>query len=115
MLFRSGSTLNRKEKDFFDDLDFSDATYNDDVSRDFFSGDIPLELVLVRENGRWYVSPIMTWAQWEYQKAASRDDDVKTPDYRADFEAEGAHSPEEAVREQARAKAGISHIKSRYR
>lgn len=94
-----GSTLNQKEKDFFDDLDFSDATYNDDVSRDFFSGDIPLELVLVREDGRWYVSPMMTWAQWEYQKAASRDDDVKTPDYRADFEAEGAHSPEEAVRD----------------
>ena len=92
-----GEPLDGDEKDFFDDLDFSDASYNGDVA-DSFSEDIPLELVMVQEEGRWYVSPTMTVAQWSYRDRARYDDDVKAPSYNAEFtSAKGAASAEDAV------------------
>ena len=92
-----GEPLNGDEEDFFDDLDFSDASYNGDVA-DSFSEDIPLELVMVQEEGRWYVSPTMTVAQWSYRDRARYDDDVKAPSYNAEFtSAKGAATAEDAV------------------
>lgn len=92
-----GEPLDGDEKDFFNDLDFSDASYNGDVAKSF-SDDIPLELVMVQEDGRWFVSPTMTVAQWAYRDRARYDDDIKTPSYKADFtSAKGASSAEDAV------------------
>ncbi|WP_128683195.1 hypothetical protein [Actinomyces qiguomingii] len=93
------NSLTDKENDFFSSLDFSEARYSGEVTESFFS-DHPLEVVLVKEGGRWYISPTMTLAQWEYQRRALWDDRTASPNYEADFAtARGAESPEAAVEE----------------
>ena len=92
-----GSSLTDEEEEFFSDLDFSDLSYDGDVADDF-RDDIPFEIVMIKEDGRWYISPLMTSAQWNYRDRAQWDDDVESPDYDADFDSvKGADSPEAAV------------------
>ena len=92
-----GSSLTDEEEEFFSDLDFSDLSYDGDVADDF-RDDIPLEIVMIKEDGRWYISPLMTSAQWNYRDRAQWDDDVESPNYDADFDSvKGADSPEAAV------------------
>ena len=92
-----GVSLSRDENSFFDNLDLSHANYDGDLAKNFLEN-IPLEVVMVRESGRWYVSPLMTVAQWSYQDRANSDFKVDSPDYSAVFnEAEGAKSAEGAV------------------
>ena len=94
-----GVSLSRDENSFFDNLDLSHANYDGDLAKNFLEN-IPLEVVMVRESGRWYVSPLMTVAQWSYQDRANSDFKVDSPDYSAVFnEAEGAKSAEGAVEE----------------
>ena len=92
-----GSSLTDDEEEFFSDLDFSDLSYDGDVADDF-RDDIPLEIVMIKEDGRWFISPLMTSAQWNYRDRAQWDDDVEAPNYEADFSSvKGADSPEAAV------------------
>ena len=92
-----GSSLTDDEEEFFSDLDFSDLSYDGDVADDF-RDDIPFEIVMIKEDGRWYISPLMTSAQWNYRDRAQWDDDVESPNYDADFDSvKGADSPEAAV------------------
>ena len=92
-----GSSLTDEEEEFFSDLDFSDLSYDGDVADDF-RDDIPFEIVMIKEDGRWYISPLMTSAQWNYRDRAQWDDDVESPNYDADFDSvKGADSPEAAV------------------
>ena len=86
-----------EEEEFFSDLDFSDLSYDGDVADDF-RDDIPFEIVMIKEDGRWYISPLLTSAQWSYQTQTKWDDDVESPNYDADFDSvKGADSPEAAV------------------
>ena len=92
-----GSSLTDDEEEFFSDLDFSDLSYDGDVADDF-RDDIPLEIVMIKEDGRWFISPLMTSAQWNYRDRAQWDDNVEAPNYEADFSSvKGADSPEAAV------------------
>ena len=97
-----GSSLTDDEEEFFSNLDFSDLSYDgdfaEDFSEDFNNEGIPLEIVMIKEDGRWYISPLLTSAQWSYQTQTKWDDDVESPNYDADFDSvEGADSPEAAV------------------
>ena len=97
-----GSSLTDDEEEFFSDLDFSDLSYDgdfaEDFSEDFNNEGIPLEIVMIKEDGRWYISPLLTSAQWSYQTQTKWDDDVESPNYDADFDSvKGADSPEAAV------------------
>lgn len=92
-----GVSLSRDESNFFDDLDLSRASYDGDVAKSF-SESIPLEIVMVRESGRWYVSPLMTMAQWSYQDRVHYRPKVEHPNYSADFnKVSGAKTAEGAV------------------
>ena len=70
------------EEEFFSDLDFSDLSYDGDFAEDFnedFNNEgIPLEIVMIKEDGRWYISPLLTSAQWSYQTQTKWDDDVES-------------------------------------
>ena len=97
-----GSSLTDDEEEFFSNLDFSDLSYDgdfaEDFSEDFNNEGIPLEIVMIKEDGRWYISPLLTSAQWSYQTQTKWDDDVESPNYAADFDSvKGADSPEAAV------------------
>ena len=97
-----GSSLTDDEEEFFSNLDFSDLSYDgdfaEDFSEDFNNEGIPLEIVMIKEDGRWYISPLLTSAQWSYQTQTKWDDDVESPNYDADFDSvKGADSPEAAV------------------
>ena len=97
-----GSSLTDDEEEFFSNLDFSDLSYDGDFAEDFnedFNNEgIPLEIVMIKEDGRWYISPLLTSAQWSYQTQTKWDDDVESPNYDADFDSvKGADSPEAAV------------------
>ena len=97
-----GSSLTDDEEKFFSNLDFSDLSYDgdfaEDFSEDFNNEGIPLEIVMIKEDGRWYISPLLTSAQWSYQTQTKWDDDVESPNYDADFDSvKGADSPEAAV------------------
>ena len=97
-----GSSLTDDEEEFFSNLDFSDLSYDgdfaEDFSEDFNNKGIPLEIVMIKEDGRWYISPLLTSAQWSYQTQTKWDDDVESPNYDADFDSvKGADSPEAAV------------------
>ena len=97
-----GSSLTDEEEEFFSNLDFSDLSYDGDFAEDFnedFNNEgIPLEIVMIKEDGRWYISPLLTSAQWSYQTQTKWDDDVESPNYDADFDSvKGADSPEAAV------------------
>lgn len=92
-----GSSLSRDEGRYFDDLDFSGAKFKGDVTKSL-SDSFPLEIVVVRESGRWYASPLMTLAQWSYQNRVKLNSEIGAPDYSANFnEAEGAKSAQQAV------------------
>ena len=92
-----GSSLSRDEDRYFDDLDFSGAKFKGDVAESL-SDSFPLEIVVVRESGRWYASPLMTLAQWSYQNRVKLNSEIDAPDYSANFnEAEGAKSAQQAV------------------
>lgn len=92
-----GSSLSREEDRYFDDLDFSGAKYEGDVTKSL-SNSFPLEIVVVRESGRWYVSPLMTLAQWSYQNRVKFNSEMDDPDYSANFnEADGAKNAQQAV------------------
>ncbi len=93
-----GEPLTEDEKQFFDDLDLSDASFNGDVV-DEMDG-VPLRLVSVREGGHWYISPSMSLAENFYQQAVQHGETegLSRPDYATDFAAAaGADSPEKAV------------------
>lgn len=92
-----GSSLSRDEGRYFDDLDFSGAKFKGDVAKSL-SDSFPLEIVVVRESGRWYASPLMTLAQWSYQNRVKLNSEIDAPDYLANFsEAEGAKTAQQAV------------------
>ncbi len=93
-----GEALTDEERAFFENLDLSDASFDGDVV-DEMDG-VPLRLVTVREDGRWYISLSMSMMEALYQEATRNgdDSDLSQPDYAADFgSAPGADSPEEAV------------------
>lgn len=91
-----GTALTSNEQDFFDTLK-EELTYTSSLSTDMLNAfpDREIRLVAVNEGGRWYVSPSMTAAEYNFRSDYDGDSE---PNYGADFDdVEGASSPEEAV------------------
>ena len=68
------------------------------IDQDVLEGSGPITLVSVKENGSWYISPLMTAGEALVVGGGSLTSHEFTPDYRADYATgTGAASPTEAV------------------